>query len=254
MVATDSIKPGDCFFNMARKKIGRPSVYPPIAIGDTIHNWTITAAAGGPSGDPFWICFCRLCGTERRVRGISIRSGVSVSCGCVKSATHGMSKSTEYQIWRGMLGRCYLKCSPSYRNYGGRGITVCDRWRNSFEAFIEDVGDRPSPVHQLDRWPDNDGNYEPGNVRWATKIQNCRNTRINLWLTIGGVTKTLAEWSEVSGLDNATITGRIRRGWANSSLLLPCATPHRIRCGICGKLYFNVGAALLCCSGDRPNA
>lgn len=89
----------------------------------------------------------------------------------------GKSKLSEYGIWRGIKQRCLNPRSPSYMDYGGRGITICERWRDSFESFYTDMGARPSADHSIDRFPDNDGNYEPGNCRWATSGQQAHNKR-----------------------------------------------------------------------------
>ena len=89
---------------------------------------------------------------------------------------HGLSNSPEYRIWAGMKSRCYNPKHESFRHYGARGIKVCDRWLHDFLAFLQDVGSRPSPNHSLDRI-ENDGNYEPGNVRWATPAEQLINRR-----------------------------------------------------------------------------
>jgi hypothetical protein len=92
-----------------------------------------------------------------------------------------MWKSTEYTIWAKMKQRCHNPDDPNWHNYGARGIKVCQRWRNSFQAFFKDVGFRPSLLHSLDRWPNNDGDYKPTNVRWATREEQRANTRATMW-------------------------------------------------------------------------
>lgn len=110
-----------------------------------------------------------------------------------------------------MHSRCRHRTARSYPNYGGRGIAVCERW-GSFENFLADMGPRPSPRHSIDRI-DVNGNYEPSNCRWATRIEQARNTRKNRIITVGGATMCLAEWSEMTGVDDATIVNRLDRGW-----------------------------------------
>mgnify|MGYP001612801906 FL=1 len=97
------------------------------------------------------------------------------------SRKHGKWKSSEYTIWSGIKQRCHNPKSPNYFKYGGRGIKVCELWRSSFEAFYSYVGDRPSKEYSLDRFPNNDGNYEPGNTRWATREEQRANTRAVVW-------------------------------------------------------------------------
>lgn len=128
-------------------------------------------------------CRCE-CGREHVVfvRSLIAKSNPTRSCGCSRpgiNQTHGESRppSAEYASWRAMRQRCLDQSTASWKRYGGRGITVCDRWRDSFEAFLEDMGRKPSPAHSLDRWPDNDGNYEPGNCRWATAKEQSENSR-----------------------------------------------------------------------------
>lgn len=107
--------------------------------------------------------------------------------------THGMSRTPEHRAWAKMKERCFNPNNKDWHIYGGRGITVCERWRNSFEAFFEDMGLKPSPRHSLDRYPDQDGNYEPGNVRWATARQQALNLRVNRLVTVNGETLPLKE-------------------------------------------------------------
>jgi hypothetical protein len=125
----------------------------------------------------YWVCRCS-CGVQCSVCGQLLREGRKTSCGCKwKKEKHGDSESPEYYAW------CYMKTralNPNIRcakNYSARGITVCDRWRDSYEAFLADMGRKPSPKHSLDRYPNNDGNYEPGNCRWATASEQAKNTR-----------------------------------------------------------------------------
>lgn len=123
---------------------------------------------------------------------------------------HGMRKSLEYRSWAHMIGRCTVPTDKSYKNYGGRGITVCYEWRTSFRAFYEDMGPRPTPKHQLDRI-DNNGNYEPSNCRWATPTEQANNRRSNRLITFDGKTMNAKEWSKVLGLDYNTLRQRLFR-------------------------------------------
>lgn len=118
----------------------------------------------------------------------------------------------ELNAWRCAIRRCYDPTDRSYANYGGRGISVCQEWRDSFYLFLQYIGRRPSKWHSLDRWPDQNGNYEPGNVRWATVKEQVRNTRQNHLITVDGETKTLAEWSELTGIDKNTLIRLEKRG------------------------------------------
>lgn len=117
--------------------------------------------------------------------------------------------SPEYRAWCGIRNRCYRPATESYPLYGGRGIKVCDRWRGSFEAFLADVGLRPSSRHSLDRHPNTDGNYEPGNVRWATTKEQNQNRRNSVRLTFDGETRTLTEWAELYGLSYSRLQQRL---------------------------------------------
>jgi len=126
--------------------------------------------------------------------------------------THGKCKTRIYRIWQNMKKRCLAKEHSDYAYYGGRGITVCDKWMR-FEGFYADVGEPPSSRHQLDR-VDNDGNYEPCNVRWVSRSQNCRNRRSNRLIEWNGEVKTVAEWSEVLGISQGALRQRLHRGWS----------------------------------------
>jgi hypothetical protein len=118
-----------------------------------------------------------------------------------------------------MIERCTNPNSPTYKNYGARGVTVCARWRK-FEDFYADVGSRP-PGTSLDRYPNKSGNYEPGNVRWATRLEQNNNMRTNRLFTAFGKTLTLRQWSIEVGIPKEKIRGRIRLGWATEDALKP---------------------------------
>lgn len=120
---------------------------------------------------------------------------------------HGMSRTQEYTIWIGMKVRCYNPKAINFHEYGGRGIIVCDEWRDDFSAFLRDVGPRPGRGYSIDRI-DNDGNYEPGNVRWVTMRQQSNNTRRNVRLTHDGKTLTFAQWARELGINVNTIKKR----------------------------------------------
>lgn len=178
----------------------------------------------------FWLCRCQ-CGNTTEVDGNKLRNGHTQSCGCLQKErtsahrkTHGMSHTATYQVWCGMIKRCENPRSKGFSNYGGRGIKVCERWRNSFEAFLKDMGPRPSSRHSIDRI-NSDGDYEPGNCRWATAKQQARNLRTNRLLTCRGQSKTLAEWAEERRIHSSTITRRIDFcGWSEEEAILTPVT------------------------------
>lgn len=179
--------------------------------------WTVVSFTG-KTGPTYWNCRCD-CGTERKVAAGNLKKGLTTSCGCWKdektsdrAATHRRSNCPEYRSWYAMRQRCGNPRNVAYANYGGRGITVCERWQHSFQAFLSDMGDKPTPAHSLDR-VDNDGNYEPGNVVWASKHRQSRNKRTNRMLTFNGKTQTLEDWANELGLCHATIHRRLKDGW-----------------------------------------
>lgn len=162
---------------------------------------------------------------------------------------HGLSLTSEYRAWQTMRLRCIEPSNPAFPNYGGRGIKVCDRWLQSVEAFIEDMGPKPTPAHELDRFPNNDGNYEPGNCRWATRSDNDRNRRSNRLIEHGGETLTLVAWAERYGIAAGTLRMRLESGWSTGeALTTPTrakaakggAKPMKHPCADCPKLVYGL--------------
>ena len=185
--------------------------------GKKFGRWTVLQYADKRGGTPYWMCRCE-CGTVREVTRVSLGRW-SNSCGCLKNeraaelkTRHGRYETGEYNSWHSMLQRCTNPNNPSYHRYGGRGITVCPEWRQSFQAFYEDMGCRP-PDHTLER-VDNAGDYNKDNCVWATKKEQQRNKRTNRLLTFQGETLCLVEWAQRIQLDEGTIRARLRLGWS----------------------------------------
>lgn len=158
-----------------------------------------------------WIFRCD-CGNEKEASKSNVARGQTTSCGCYaieQSSTHRATKHPLYLTWKGMIQRCTAPGNPAYKNYGGRGIKVCEKWLNDPWAFFADVGERP-PGTSLDRI-DNNGHYEPGNVRWRTKREQAWNMRKNHLITYRGETKPVAEWAYGLGIHPETLKRRIYR-------------------------------------------
>ena len=165
------------------------------------------------------------CGDRRVMVHANVKSNKSKSCGCWNAEIlgkchikHGKcriaGRTAEYRTWCGIKDRCINENSKSFKYYGGRGITMCNRWKDSFPAFLEDMGERGS-AESIDRI-DNSKGYSKDNCRWATRAQQARNKRSNVMLTIHGETKSVIEWSEVVGSANQfTIYKRLRLGWTH---------------------------------------
>lgn len=176
-----------------------------------------------------WLCACD-CGRESQVTSTHLTSGHSTSCGCARNehtaarnraiTKHGMWRTPEFSVWSKMLGRCYNQRHKSYANYGGRGITVCKEWRESFSAFYADVGPRPSAAHSIDRVRNDEG-YYPGNVRWATATEQNNNRRSNVTADIGGVRMTAAQIARAHKLHIRTVLYRIHCGMSEERITAP---------------------------------
>ena len=173
-----------------------------------------------------WKCRCA-CGKELVVPQRYLVTNGTKSCGCIigkHKRTHGGTGTAEFRIWDLMRRRCSDPKHRSYKDYGGRGISVCDRWKSDFATFLADMGPRPSPDHSIDRIK-NDGHYEPGNCHWATRVEQSNNRRSSRFLTIGSETKTLAQWERQAGLNPGVLFRRLKAGWASERLLTPPRLP-----------------------------
>lgn len=176
---------------------------------------------------------CAVCGTQ--FQPIIYRDG-SLSKTCCRrcgstfaheaNRTHGLTDSPEYRAWHCMKQRCHNPTDAAYPLYGGRGIEVCDRWKNSFELFLADMGPRPTPDHTLER-TDNELGYGPGNCRWATQMEQCRNTRHNHTVTWDGKTFCLTDWAIHLGIKKTTLGMRLRSGWSVERALTTPSRPYQ---------------------------
>ena len=175
------------------------------------------------------ICKCD-CGTERDVVVGNLRSGLTTSCGCWKDEKtgerrrkHGLSKTTMYYRYNQMIHRCYILNNPEYKNYGGRGIKVCDRWKD-INNFIDDMYSLYIPGLDLDRI-NNDGDYEPSNCRWVTRKVNCNNRRDSIFIEYNGYKKTISEWADYLNIPYSVITYRLK-SWSVDKIF---TTPYPSR-------------------------
>lgn len=203
-------------------------------------SWTVIAPTNmrNRSGCVLWEVLCD-CGTTAYKRGWSIWSGEYKSCGCMHSEyqsrtmrerkcnwKHGEIHSSTYIIWGSMIKRCTNPRAKNWGDYGGRGITICDRWRD-FRNFLADMGERPSKDHSIDRI-NNDGNYEPANCRWADRTTQANNKRNNRIVEFDGLRLTVPQWARRFGVSADAIRQRLLAKWpVNERLFTPSRNLRR---------------------------
>lgn len=159
------------------------------------------------------------CGKIKSYRLGDIRIGKTTNCGCVRiaglvkrSTSHGLSRHPLNRVWMGIKERCYYSKHEKFHNYGGRGIKVCDEWKNDFKAFYNwAMANGYKRGLEVDRWPNRDGNYEPSNCRITTELNNRRNTDSNIFIEYNGQKKCLSEWAETYGIHKRVIYDRIKK-------------------------------------------
>lgn len=198
--------------------------------GQKFGRLTVIEMAGrSKSGRVLWRCKCD-CGNEKIVKGVELRKGCVCSCGCLHKdvmakvnrqtkTTHGGVHSRLYSIWRGMKKRCYCENSEAYHNYGGRGIKVCDEWKESFENFMkwamQSGYDAKLTIDRIDV----NGDYTPQNCKWSTTREQQLNKRNNHLLTMNGVTHPISKWAEITGISKNVLLDRTKRGWDDEKTL-----------------------------------
>lgn len=172
-----------------------------------------------------WECQCD-CGNITHVLSFNLKNGKTQSCGCLKKdtisfrqTTHGDSLKRLYRIWRGMITRCYNVNAPNYKRYGGRGITIIDEWRTSYESFRDwALSHGYSEDLSIDRINNNNG-YSPDNCRWATRVVQCNNRRSNVLISYQGETHTAKEWGNIFGIKGSILARRKSRGWTDEECI-----------------------------------
>lgn len=193
-------------------------------VGRKFGKWAVLKEVPKRLNKRAFLCQC-VCGSEHVVMGDNLRAGGSTQCRSCSSkikgkkyGTHRRTGTPLYHVWRSVKLRCRTPSFTGFKNYGGRGIDVCDRWFESFESFLEDMGEPPTPKHQLDRI-DNDGNYEPENCRWVLPAVQQNNRRNNRILEHNGQRKTLTQWAVCLGVGVSTLHWRWSAGWPADKIL-----------------------------------
>jgi len=185
---------------------------------------TVLSRAKSRSGATMWNCRCE-CGKALGVLAGNLMRGTSLSCGCLRAEVsaerltiHGGTSGPTYRTWTGMKDRCKNPSHLSWKYYGGKGVTIAERWMD-FQNFLEDMGDKPSPDHTIDRI-DLKGNYTPENCRWATLEEQGNNKSNNRYITVGCCTLTTAQWTKERGFLKPTIHTRLARGWSERDAVM----------------------------------
>lgn len=192
-----------------------------VSNGDVFGRWTVVREAEKVGPWRNFECECE-CGTLRTVAMNNLRRGLSRSCGCLRDevrptihSTHGATRggklTPEYVAWRNARSRCYRPTDGNRHSYAERGITVCERWLHSFEAFLADMGMKPTPGHSIDRI-DNDGPYSPENCRWATRKEQARNKQANVWIAYNGEKRLMVDVVEQLGVSYNSFRRRYYHG------------------------------------------
>lgn len=196
--------------------------------GEPFGRWIVLNEAPARKGRRYWNCRCE-CGSESIVDGKELRLERSRGCGRCRNLKHGYSteQSSEYMTWKNIKSRCNNPNNKSYNRYGERSIRVCDRWMESFEAFLADMGMKPFPEATIERI-DNDGPYSKENCKWATQSEQMRNMSRNRLITFQGRTQCLQDWVNETGLSKAVISNRLKKGWTvEETLTVPSIQGRR---------------------------
>ena len=177
-----------------------------------------------------WVCKCD-CGETVTVQRSGLRNGATLSCGCLRGKVDAAksalfaSRKAEYNCWSSMKDRCLNRNNQDFAIYGGRGIKVCDRWSESFGAFFEDMGARPSARHSIDRI-NSDGDYEPSNCRWALPCEQNRNKRSNRFIEFNGKRQVISDWAKDLGISFSSLSERLQKHPADIALTMKKGVRH----------------------------
>jgi len=195
-------------------------------IGNRFFRLTVKSVFKKDNGYRYFSCVCE-CGKTKDILAKNIIRGKTKSCGCYQkeraseaAKTHGegANKTKEYRIWTHIKTRCFNNKSPKFISYGGRGITMCDRWRYSYVNFLEDMGRCPANKDSIDRI-DNNGNYEPKNCRWADLYEQGCNMRSNVVIEYNGESKIIAEWARITGISESVLQYRVKMDWGADKII-----------------------------------